>query len=50
MARETNEEDAKKDYVKRQKANEDEKNAAMEKAAQSHRFIPHLIYSIPNLR
>lgn len=36
MARETNEEDAKKDYVKRQKANEDEKNAAMEKAAHQY--------------
>ena len=33
MARENNEEDAKKDYIKRQKANQDEKNAAMEKAA-----------------
>lgn len=33
MARENNEEDAKKDYIKRQKANLDEKNAAMEKAA-----------------
>ena len=33
MARENNEEDAKKDYIKRQKANHDEKNAAMEKAA-----------------
>lgn len=33
MARLTNEEDAKKDYIKRQKANLDEKNAAMEKAA-----------------
>lgn len=33
MARENNEEDAKKDYLKRQKANQDEKNAAMEKAA-----------------
>ena len=36
MARETNEEDAKKDYVKRQKANEDEKNVAMEKAAHQY--------------
>ncbi|MBZ2039787.1 type II CRISPR RNA-guided endonuclease Cas9 [Streptococcus sanguinis] len=36
MARENNEEDAKKDYVKRQKANEDEKNAAMEKAAHQY--------------
>jgi CRISPR-associated protein, csn1 family len=33
MARENNEEDAKKEYIKRQKANLDEKNAAMEKAA-----------------
>ena len=33
MARENNEEDAKKDYIKRQKANQDEKNVAMEKAA-----------------
>lgn len=33
MAREDNEEDAKKDYIKRQKANQDEKNVAMEKAA-----------------
>jgi len=33
MARENNEEEAKKDYIKRQKANLDEKNAAMEKAA-----------------
>ena len=33
MARENNEEDAKKDYIKRQKANQDEKNTAMEKAA-----------------
>jgi len=33
MARENNEEGAKKDYIKRQKANQDEKNAAMEKAA-----------------
>lgn len=33
MARENNEEDAKKDYIKRQKANQDEKYAAMEKAA-----------------
>ena len=33
MARENNEEDAKKGYIKRQKANHDEKNAAMEKAA-----------------
>ncbi len=33
MARENNEEDAKKDYIKRQKANQDEKNASMEKAA-----------------
>lgn len=33
MARENNEEDAKKDYIKRQKANLDEKNTAMEKAA-----------------
>ena len=33
MARENNEEDAKKDYIKRQKANQDEKNAAIEKAA-----------------
>ena len=33
MARENNEEDAKKGYIKRQKANLDEKNAAMEKAA-----------------
>ena len=33
MARENNEEDTKKDYIKRQKANHDEKNAAMEKAA-----------------
>ena len=33
MARENNEEEAKKDYIKRQKANHDEKNAAMEKAA-----------------
>jgi len=36
MARENNEEEAKKDYVKRQKANEDEKNAAMEKAAHQY--------------
>ncbi|MBZ2071856.1 type II CRISPR RNA-guided endonuclease Cas9, partial [Streptococcus sanguinis] len=34
--RENNEEEAKKDYVKRQKANEDEKNAAMEKAAHQY--------------
>jgi CRISPR-associated protein, csn1 family len=33
MARENNEEDAKKEYIKHQKANLDEKNAAMEKAA-----------------
>ena len=33
MARENNEEDAKKNYIKQQKANQDEKNAAMEKAA-----------------
>ena len=33
MARESNEEDAKKEYIKRQKANQDEKNAAIEKAA-----------------
>ena len=33
MARENNEEDAKKEYIKRQKANLDEKNAAIEKAA-----------------
>ena len=33
MARENNEEEARKDYIKRQKANLDEKNAAMEKAA-----------------
>lgn len=33
MARENNEEDAKKDYIKRQRANQDEKNAAIEKAA-----------------
>jgi len=33
MARESNEEDAKKDHIKRQKANQDEKNAAIEKAA-----------------
>ena len=33
MARENNEEEAKKDYIKRQKANLDEKNAAIEKAA-----------------
>lgn len=33
MARENNEEDAKKEYIKRQKVNLDEKNAAMEKAA-----------------
>ena len=33
MARENNEEEAKKEYIKRQKANLDEKNAAMEKAA-----------------
>ena len=33
MARENNEEDAKKEYIKRQKANLDEKNAAMGKAA-----------------
>ena len=33
MARENNEEDAKKDYIKRQKANQDEKNVAIEKAA-----------------
>lgn len=33
MARENNEEDAKKEYIKRQKANQDEKNAAIEKAA-----------------
>ena len=33
MARENNEDDAKKEYIKRQKANLDEKNAAMEKAA-----------------
>lgn len=33
MARENNEEDAKKDYIKRQKANQDEKNVSMEKAA-----------------
>ena len=33
MARENNEEDAKKEYIKRQKANLDEKNVAMEKAA-----------------
>lgn len=36
MARENNEEEAKKDYVKCQKANEDEKNAAMEKAAHQY--------------
>ena len=33
MARDNNEDDAKKEYIKRQKANLDEKNAAMEKAA-----------------
>ena len=33
MARENNEEDAKKEYIKRQKANRDEKMLAMEKAA-----------------
>jgi len=33
MARESNEEDAKKDHIKRQRANQDEKNAAIEKAA-----------------
>lgn len=33
MARENNEEDTKKEYIKHQKANLDEKNAAMEKAA-----------------
>jgi len=33
MAHENNEEDAKKEYIKRQKVNLDEKNAAMEKAA-----------------
>ena len=33
MARENNEEEAKKEYIKRQKANIEEKNAAMEKAA-----------------
>lgn len=36
MARENNEEDAKKEYIKRQKANLDEKNAAMEKAASQY--------------
>ena len=36
MARENNEEEAKKNYLKRQKANEDEKNAAMEKAAHQY--------------